>query len=115
MHRLNPRLIFKRDDQRPNCEFPSPRYEGRMEQQKKLLTLPREGEKKVGHMQDRRQFTYLNTLISVIYEEIKDLGLLPGPHLLRLASSICDKEKRCAFHQDHGHTTDQCLDLKEQI
>lgn len=53
--------------------------------------------------------------LSMIYEEIKNLGLLLGPCPLRSAVNVHDKERKCMFHQDHGHMTNQCLDLKVQV
>ena len=35
--------------------------------------------------------------------------------LLHLSSNVRDKKKYCYFHKDHGHYTENCRDLKEQI
>ena len=29
--------------------------------------------------------------------------------------NVCSKKKYCGFHKDHGHYTEDCKDLKEQI
>ena len=40
---------------------------------------------------------------------------LKWPRPLHLSPYICDKNKYCRFHKDHGHYTENCRDLKEQI
>ncbi|XP_022861072.1 uncharacterized protein LOC111381515 [Olea europaea var. sylvestris] len=47
--------------------------------------------------------------------EIKDLKELKWPPRLRSLPENRDKTKYCDFHGDHGHTTESCLALKQQI
>ncbi|CAL5420073.1 unnamed protein product [Camellia sinensis] len=41
--------------------------------------------------------------------------LLKWPLPSRNPSTRKDQPKYCRFHQDHGHTTDECINLKDQI
>ena len=47
--------------------------------------------------------------------QIKDELSLKWPKPLSLSSRKRDLKKYCRFHKDHGHYTDECRDLKEQI
>ena len=47
--------------------------------------------------------------------QIKDEGALTFPGKLKGDPSKRSKDKYCLFHQDHGHDTSECYDLKEQI
>ncbi|XP_022897501.1 uncharacterized protein LOC111411176 [Olea europaea var. sylvestris] len=62
-----------------------------------------------------KTFTPLNTSRSNILMEIKDLKELKWPPRMRSLPEDRDKTKYCDFHRDHGHTTEGCLALKQQI
>ncbi|XP_030949965.1 uncharacterized protein LOC115973866 [Quercus lobata] len=46
---------------------------------------------------------------------IKDEHYLKWPRPLHSSPNVRDKNKYCRFHKDHGHHTEDCRDLKEQI
>ncbi|XP_023873740.1 uncharacterized protein LOC111986342 [Quercus suber] len=60
-----------------------------------------------GKKRDRKD-TYSET-------EIKDEPGSKWPKSLSTSLRKCDPKKYCRFHKDHGHYTDECCDLKEQI
>ncbi|XP_050242331.1 uncharacterized protein LOC126691321 [Quercus robur] len=47
--------------------------------------------------------------------QIKDEHYLQWPRPLHSSPNVRDKNKYCRFHRDHGHNTEDCRDLKEQI
>ena len=53
--------------------------------------------------------------IDKILMQIKDEHYLKWPRLLHSSLHIRDKNKYCCFHNDHGHYTEDCRDLKEPI
>ena len=53
--------------------------------------------------------------IDKILMQTKDEHYLKWPRSLHSSPHICDKNKYCRFHKDHGHYTEDYLDLKEQI
>ena len=61
------------------------------------------------------KFTPLVMPVDKILMQIKDEHYLKWPRPLHLSSHIRDKNKYCRFHKDHGHYTENCRDLKEQI
>ncbi|XP_030968728.1 uncharacterized protein LOC115989201 [Quercus lobata] len=44
-----------------------------------------------------------------------DEHYLKWPRPLHSSPNVRDKNKYCRFHKDHGHNTEDCRDLKEQI
>ncbi|XP_030958954.1 uncharacterized protein LOC115980893 [Quercus lobata] len=60
-------------------------------------------------------FTPLNTLIDQVLLQIKDEGALTFLSKLKGDPSKRSRDKYCRFHQDHGHDTSKCYDLKQQI
>ncbi|XP_022846484.1 uncharacterized protein LOC111369266 [Olea europaea var. sylvestris] len=60
-------------------------------------------------------FTHLNTSRSNILMEIKDSKELKWPPRLRSPPDTRDKNKYYDFHQDHGHTTEDCFTSKREI
>ena len=61
------------------------------------------------------RFTPLVMLVDKILTQIKDEHYLKWPRPLHSSPNIRDKNKYCQFHKDHGHNTEDCRDLKEQI
>ncbi|XP_030945657.1 uncharacterized protein LOC115970126 [Quercus lobata] len=53
--------------------------------------------------------------VDQILMEIRDEPSLKWLRPLHSAPSLRDKRKYCRFHKDHGHYTEDCRDLKEQI
>ena len=53
--------------------------------------------------------------VDQILTEIRDEPFLKWPKPLHSAPRLRDKKKYCHFHKDHGHYTEDCTDLKEQI
>ena len=53
--------------------------------------------------------------VDQILTEIRDEPSLKWPRPLRSSPNMRDKRKYCRFHKDHGHYTEDCRDLKEQI
>ena len=54
-------------------------------------------------------------LVDKILAQIKDDHHLKWLKPLHSSSNVQDKRKNCHFHKDHGHYTEDCRDLKEQI
>ncbi|KAF5205188.1 hypothetical protein FRX31_005225 [Thalictrum thalictroides] len=62
------------------------------------------------------ELTPLNTAYAVIYEHIKDKGLItPPPPLKESTKDTRDKSKRCKVHNDYGHDTEDCHYLRRNI
>ncbi|XP_050241228.1 uncharacterized protein LOC126690138 [Quercus robur] len=61
------------------------------------------------------KFTPLVLPVDKILTQIKDEHYLKWPRPLHSSPNVCDKNKYCRFHKDHGHNTEDCRDLKEQI
>ena len=59
--------------------------------------------------------TPLIMLVDKILTQIKDDHYLKWPRPLHSSPNVCDKNKYCRFHKDHGHNTEDCRDLKEQV
>ena len=61
------------------------------------------------------KFTPLVMPVDKILTQIKGEHYLKWPRPLHSSPNIRDKNKYCRFHKDHGHYTEDCRDLKEQI
>ncbi|KAK2997736.1 hypothetical protein RJ639_024902 [Escallonia herrerae] len=57
----------------------------------------------------------LKRIVQEILHEIKDKQILEKPDKMRSAPSKRDKNLWCRYHNDHGHTTDNCESLKHAI
>ena len=66
-------------------------------------------------LKKKMNFTPLVMPTDKILVQIKDELGLKWPKPLSTSSRKHDLKKYCHFHKDHGHYTDECHDLKEQI
>ena len=73
------------------------------------------GKKKDDKAPQTVNFTPLVVLVDRILAQIKDKHYLKWPRPLHLLPNFRYKKKYCYFHKDHGHYTEDCKDLKEQI
>ena len=62
-----------------------------------------------------RQFTPLIASVSQVLYEIQNEKFLKWPSQMRLDPTKRDMTKYCDFHQEHGHHTDDCIQLKKEI
>ncbi|KAK3020185.1 hypothetical protein RJ639_047129 [Escallonia herrerae] len=98
------------------------RGEGKPEQKKrsrevtppegKLAKCPKRDERRP---KDTFNLTPLNAKPSQILHEIKDNKALRWPDIMKSRPNKRNKDLWCHFHNDHGHTTDNCGSLKRAI
>ena len=58
-------------------------------------------------------YTFLNAPRSEIFMEIQDQ--LPPAWRMYTLPVRRNRNKHCRYHKDHGHNTDECLQLKDEI
>ncbi|XP_065618257.1 uncharacterized protein LOC136062732 [Quercus suber] len=75
----------------------------------------RDREKKAGPSMRNQQYTPLNVPLEQVLMQIKDEPSLKWPEKMKGDPNKCNRNKYCRFHRDHGHDTDECFDLKQQI
>jgi hypothetical protein len=62
-----------------------------------------------------KSFTPLNMSIDQVFLQIQDDPALKWPGKLRSSHTRRSKDLYYRFHRDHGHNTEDCFVLKEQI
>ncbi|XP_052189934.1 uncharacterized protein LOC127799746 [Diospyros lotus] len=60
-------------------------------------------------------YTPLNTSRAEILLALEDKNYLRRPPPLKSPPNTRSKKKYCRFHRDHGHDTEDCIQLKEEI
>ena len=60
-------------------------------------------------------YTPLNAPLDQVLMQIKDDSSLKWPEKMKRDPNKRNKNKYCRFHRDHGHDTDKCYNLKQQI
>ena len=71
--------------------------------------------KKAGPSARNQQYTPLNTPLEQVLMQIKDDPSLKWPKKMKGDPNKRNRNKYFRFHRDHGHDTDECFDLKQQI
>ena len=71
--------------------------------------------RKTGPPTRNQNYTPLNAPLDQVLMQIKDDPSLKWPQKMKGDPSKRNKNKYCRFHRDHGHDTDECFDLKQQI
>ncbi|KAL0445999.1 UNVERIFIED_CONTAM: hypothetical protein Slati_1727800 [Sesamum latifolium] len=60
-------------------------------------------------------YTPLTVLITQAFMAVEEKGLLTRPRLWRDTPQRPKSDKFCRFHNDYGHTTEECRHLKNEI
>ncbi|XP_059639573.1 uncharacterized protein LOC132281943 [Cornus florida] len=60
-------------------------------------------------------YTLLDTSVEQVFLQIQDNASLKWPPKLKVDPTKRSRDKYCRFHRDHGHNTEDCFDLKNQI
>ncbi|KAH7844884.1 hypothetical protein Vadar_032652 [Vaccinium darrowii] len=71
--------------------------------------------KRGGTLEKYQQYTSLVATVEQILDDLHDNPDLKWPGKLRYDLNKRSKDKWCRFHRDHGHATDDCINLKQQI
>ena len=62
-----------------------------------------------------QRFTSLTASVSQVLREVRNEQFLRWPIQMKSDPSTRDNTKYCEFHRDHGHRTDNCIQLKREI
>ncbi|XP_052172137.1 uncharacterized protein LOC127788055 [Diospyros lotus] len=100
------------------------RIEHTEKKEKKKKRHPKEHKSK-GRREDRKEkhhpwwestsFSPLNASRVEILATIEDKDYLKKPRSMKTPSNKRNQNKYCRFHRDHGHDTEECHQLKEEI
>ena len=102
----------------------SERMEGNSSRQSEQGPRPKKGQmkerkdrdnKKFGPSARNQQYTPLNVPLEQVLMQIKDDPSLKWPEKMKGDPNKRNRSKYCCFHRDHGHDTDKCFDLKQQV
>ncbi|XP_030931044.1 uncharacterized protein LOC115956922 [Quercus lobata] len=71
--------------------------------------------RKIGPLGRSQNYMPLNAPLDQVLMQIKDDPSLKWPEKMKGDPNKRNKNKYYRFHRDHGHDTDECYDLKQQI
>ena len=111
-------IIAKKRKRVERMEANLPRHPDQGPRPKKAKTGERKDRdnRKAGPSLGRSQhYMPLNAPLDQVLMQIKDDPSLKWPEKMKGDPNKRNKNKYCRFHRDHGHDTDECYDLKQQI
>ncbi|XP_077225217.1 uncharacterized protein LOC143858449 [Tasmannia lanceolata] len=76
---------------------------------------PQSGSQARSQQFERYNYTPLNTSVANVLYEIRGKEDLQWPPKLKGTARKRNTSKYCHFHGDHGHTTDDCYNLKNEV
>ncbi|GFZ00949.1 hypothetical protein Acr_14g0005840 [Actinidia rufa] len=96
----------RRNDYREETRYKRPDRDTKRSNNRRPRTPPR-----------RPEFTLppLNAPVAQVLLEIKHEEFVKWPGKIKTDPQKRNKNKYCEFHRDHGHNTEDCFQLKEQI
>ncbi|GFZ21700.1 hypothetical protein Acr_29g0008620 [Actinidia rufa] len=96
----------RRDDYREETRYKRPDRDPKRSNNRRPRTPPR-----------RPEFILppLNAPVAQVLSEIKHEEFVKWPGKIKTDPQKRNKNKYCEFHRDHGHNTEDCFQLKEQI
>ena len=62
-----------------------------------------------------QRFTPLTDTVSQVLREVQHEKFLRWPSQMRTDPTKRDNTRYCEFHRDHGHRTDDCIQLRKEI
>ena len=102
----------------------SERMEGNSSRQSEQGLRPKKGRMKERKDRDNKKFgpsawnqqcTPLNVPLEQVLMQVKDDPSLKWLKKMKGDPNKRNRSKYCCFHRDHGHDTDKCFDLKQQV
>ena len=61
------------------------------------------------------KFTPLTATVSKVLSEVQHENFMRWPSQMRSDPTKRDNTRYCEFHRDHGHRTDDCIQLRKEI
>ncbi|XP_059638773.1 uncharacterized protein LOC132281054 [Cornus florida] len=104
------------EDKKADKKRPQPSAKGEKETKFKKSSINQSERTSRYRSSDKyTNYTLLTMSIDQVLMQIQDDPSLKWPSKLKSDSSRRPRDKYCRFHRDHGHITEDCIDLKYQI
>ncbi|KAL0433889.1 UNVERIFIED_CONTAM: hypothetical protein Slati_2723200 [Sesamum latifolium] len=93
----------------------SPELLARISDDERVAPTKIDGNKRERRQSDLTQYTPLNAPRAEILSVAKQQGLVRWPFPMKDNPKRMTSDKYCHFHRDHGHSTEECYHLKNEI
>ncbi|XP_059446360.1 uncharacterized protein LOC132177900 [Corylus avellana] len=104
----------EKEDDKKEPPIASAQKEERFQKRVVKKTVPSVPKTEPRRREDRR-FTPLNTRVNEVFMEIRRDPAFRWPNKLRGDPRKRDQTKFCEYHNDHGHLTEDCITLRQEI